>query len=92
MTTVPATTTEAVEPSVEAITAVPIDLTARCCACPAGRTQAFVRVLLSLPDGRSTDLMLCGHHYSQHETALAASPALISVQDERHRINEKPTS
>lgn len=92
MTAVPTTTTKADEPSVEAITAVPLALGDRCCACPSQRTQAFVRVVLSLPDGGSTDLLFCGHHYSQHETALAALPSFMSVQDERHRINEKPTS
>ena len=62
--------------------AKPLTLSDRCDSCGA---QAFVSV--SFPTG--SDLLFCGHHYRQHETALAAQGG--EARDERHRINEKPS-
>lgn len=40
---------------------------------------AYVRVALS-----AGDLVFCGHHYSNHETALATAGA--TIRDERKRL------
>ena len=40
---------------------------------------AYVRVALS-----TGDLVFCGHHYSNHETALATTGA--TIRDERKRL------
>ena len=61
----------------------------RCDQCPNGCSQAFVRAVKVL-NGKMLEVYLCGHHYREHEPALVASDWLI--QDERHRINEKPMS
>lgn len=60
----------------------PLTLMDRCDSCAA---QAFVAVTMT----SGSELLFCGHHYRQHETALAAQGARI--HDERHRINEKPS-
>lgn len=79
------------EPTVEAITAVPLTLADRCCACASGTSQAFVRVNLVADTGRRSELLFCGHHYNKHEAALAGRASVLSVQDEREKINEKPS-
>ena len=55
----------------------------RCDRCGA---QAFVRATVPAADG--LDLLFCGHHFSKNELQLLAGGA--TVQDERHRINERP--
>lgn len=46
--------------------------------------QAFVRVKLS-----ASDLLFCGHHYSQYEYIFIT--AGYDIDDQRSRINEKPS-
>jgi hypothetical protein len=53
--------------------------TDRCDRCTA---QAYVRVVL--PGG--SDLLFCGHHWSQHEAVLR--PRAEEVVDETHRLRE----
>ena len=60
----------------------PLQVADRCDRCPA---QAFVRVTLTT----GSELHMCGHHYNQHETALAATGA--EVDDYRHLINTRPS-
>lgn len=50
----------------------------RCDACS---SQAYVAV--DLGSGR---LLFCGHHYQQHEVALAT--VAVAVRDERYRLDE----
>lgn len=91
--TTPATLDKAhVEPTVEAITATPLTLADRCDACSSGTAQAFVRVNINNLDGQRAELLFCGHHYAQHEAALAARQTVLSVQDDRAKINDKPSS
>ncbi len=59
----------------------PLTLSDRCDSCGA---QAFVLVGV-----KGSELLFCGHHYRRHEAALLATG--VTVQDERHRINEKPS-
>lgn len=59
----------------------PLTLRDRCDRCGA---QAFVRAFL-----KDSDLLFCGHHYARYEMALAT--VVDRVQDERERINEKPS-
>lgn len=61
----------------------PLTLSDRCDSCAA---QAFVAVTLN----SGSELLFCGHHYRKHEAALIAQG--VTVHDERHRINEKPSS
>lgn len=49
----------------------------RCDRCNA---QAYVRVVL---EGGS-DLLFCGHHWDQHETAVR--PMAVDIVDELHRL------
>lgn len=93
MTTPTTTTTAAptVEPTVEAITAVPLTLADRCCATRSGTEQAFVRVSLIDEDGKPGEILLCHHHYVQHETTLATRATVTGIQDERGKINKKPS-
>lgn len=79
------------EPTVESIAAIPLTLKDRCCACSSGTAQAFVRVNILTIDGDEGELLFCGHHYAKHEAALAARETVLSVQDERDKINEKPS-
>jgi hypothetical protein len=60
---------------------MPLRLADRCDRCGA---QAFVRIYVG-----ELDLLLCGHDYHVNEVLLAAKGYV--VQDERHRINEKPS-
>lgn len=53
----------------------------RCDRCGA---QAFVRATLPAGGG---ELLFCGHHFRNHETALVGAGAVIL--DERHRLEEK---
>ncbi|MBG0833267.1 hypothetical protein HS041_36820 [Planomonospora sp. ID67723] len=62
----------------------PLKIADRCDQCGA---QAFVRVVF----GPSRDLLFCGHHYHRHEPTLVARHPYITVRDERHKINEKPS-
>ena len=59
----------------------PLNLSHRCDRCGA---QAFVRVTLN-----AGELLFCGHHYAKHEPTIG--PLALKVQDERDRINEKPS-
>lgn len=82
-------TTEVAEPTVAAIIAAPLTLVDRCDRCNA---QAFVKVtVMSSTDGKGVDLMFCGHHYAKYEPALRDRVTVLTVQDERSRINEKPS-
>ncbi len=60
----------------------PLQVADRCDRCPA---QAFVRVNLT----HGGELLMCGHHYSRHETALASTGA--EIDDYRHLINTRPS-
>lgn len=53
----------------------------RCDRCGA---QAFVAVMVT-----GVELLFCGHHYHQHELALL--PVTTQVNDQRDRINQKPS-
>lgn len=53
--------------------------TDRCDRCTA---QAYVRVIL--PGG--SDLLFCGHHWTQHEPVLR--PQADAVIDETHRLQD----
>lgn len=68
------------------VTVEPLKVADRCDECQA---QAFVRVSKQI-DGKPHDLLLCGHDYAKNELTFAASG--WAVQDERHRINQKPAS
>lgn len=59
---------------------MPVELnsTDRCDGCG---VQAWARV--RVPSGR--ELLLCGHHFAQHEAKLREADA--TWVDERHRIN-----
>ena len=48
--------------------------------------QAFVRVHF-----QHGYIDFCGHHFNDNEVALFASFPYAVVQDERHRINSKPS-
>lgn len=63
-------------------TIVPMKIADRCDKCAA---QAYVRV----HHISGTDLQFCGHHYSRFEVAFVSDEWL--VQDERDRINAKPS-
>lgn len=67
----------------------PLKLADRCDRCPNSCSQAFVRVVKVI-DGREYDLLLCGHHFNEHEPKLIAAAWL--VQDERLGINQSPMS
>lgn len=54
---------------------------------PSAVSRAYV--LVTLPSGRS--LTLCGHHYAEHELALAASGAVVT-DDRRDLLTVKPES
>ena len=58
------------------------DKTLRCDRCQA---QAFVWV-----NGLSGDLAFCGHHFAKWEDAIRNYA--FEIQDERHTINNKPSS
>lgn len=47
--------------------------------------QAWVRA--TFPSGH--DLLFCAHHYASHEAALLNAGA--TIQDERHKLNVKPS-
>lgn len=66
---------------------VPLTLLDRCDRCGA---QAFVRTSVLSSEGHPIDLLWCGHHFTSYETKLREIS--LSVQDERDRINEKPSS
>lgn len=51
----------------------------RCDRCP---SQAYVRVEIA----SGLELVFCGHHYAEHETALATRA--VRVRDERSRLLE----
>lgn len=57
----------------------------RCDACSA---QAFMIAHRKI-NGVDMELLFCGHHGREAEPALIAQG--FSIQDETHRINEKPT-
>lgn len=84
--TVPDTAEDAEKPVHE-----PLTLKDRCCACSTGTSQAFVRVFIRMAEGQIGDLLFCGHHFAQHEAALAGRDTLVSIHDEREKINEKPS-
>lgn len=63
----------------------PLRLADRCDQCNA---QAFVRVTF----GNGADLLFCGHHFHRHEVVLMARHSDLTVQDERDKINHKPTA
>lgn len=52
---------------------------ADCCG-----TQALVEITTD-----SGELLLCGHHFRRHESAIAA--AGYDVHDERHKLNVRPS-
>ncbi|MFB9723464.1 DUF7455 domain-containing protein [Planobispora longispora] len=62
----------------------PLKIADRCDQCGA---QAFVRVAF----GPERDLLFCGHHYNRHEPVLMTQYSHVTVTDERHRINQKPS-
>lgn len=59
-----------------------LTLADRCDRCGA---QAFA----SSHHGTHGSLLFCGHHFAKHEAGLIG--AGFEIQDERHRINEKPS-
>lgn len=67
----------------QTLTAPALSATDRCDRCAA---QAYVRVVL--PGG--SDLLFCGHHWSQHEQALR--PQAEQVVDETHRLTATQAS
>jgi hypothetical protein len=71
--------------TVKPATVVPLNLQDRCDRCQA---QAFVRASILTETGPS-ELLFCGHHFSKYEPKLRE--IALSVQDERQRINEKPS-
>lgn len=70
-------------------TTVPLTLLDRCDACQA---QAFVRVSILSTDGAPSELLFCGHHFNKHEPALITRETLVSIQDEREKINESASA
>jgi hypothetical protein len=58
-----------------------LSATDRCDRCAA---QAYVRVVLT----GGADLLFCGHHWSQHESALR--PQAETIVDETHRLTQAP--
>jgi hypothetical protein len=54
----------------------------RCDSC---RAQAFMRAT----KGGRADLLFCGHHGRRHQASLIAQGFI--VDDQTHRINEKPS-
>ena len=80
-----ATTEEQVMEATPTKTTPELRLADRCDRCGA---QAFVVTEHDLPDGRSVELLFCGHHYAKHEEHLAPHLAL----DARDRINERGTA
>lgn len=60
-----------------------LSATDRCDRCSA---QAYVKVVLS----GGSDLLFCGHHWSQHEAALR--PQAEAVVDETHRLTQAPAA
>jgi hypothetical protein len=74
-----------------AVTAVPLTLADRCCACASGTSQAFVRVSILSSEGNPSELLFCGHHYAKHEAALASRDTVLAIHDQRDRINERPS-
>jgi hypothetical protein len=61
----------------------PLALADRCDACRTA--QAFVRVVLG-----GTDLLLCGHHYADHEPVLLAMGWAV-YEDARTAVNSRPS-
>jgi hypothetical protein len=59
----------------------------RCDRCGA---QAFVAVRVTNQEGTQTVLLFCGHHYHTHGVALEV--VATDIADQRHRINDKPSS
>lgn len=53
----------------------------RCDSCG---SAAYVRILLEAAGGV---VDLCSHDYRKHEAAIIATPGLIRVIDERHRLD-----
>lgn len=70
------------------ITHEPLKLADRCDQCGES-SQAFVKAIKEF-DGKQYDMLLCGHHYREHEPKLVAEGWYI--QDERDNINQKPMS
>jgi hypothetical protein len=61
----------------QTLAAPALSATDRCDRCAA---QAYVRVVLN----GGSDLLFCGHHWSQHEAVLR--PKAETVIDETHRL------
>ena len=79
------TTTEEQVMEAPTMTSPELRLADRCDRCGA---QAFVITEYPLPDGRSSHLLFCGHHYRANQEQLATHVVL----DARDRINERGTA
>ena len=61
----------------------------RCDACGA---RAYVAVGIAVTkDGKpaTTELLFCGHHFDDHEPALAASPLTRGIKNERALLHKE---
>ncbi len=76
----------------DALTATPVEVglyelrvADRCDSCGA---QAFA-VASKKVEGKQMEVLLCGHHLRESTPSLIAQG--FSIQDDTHRINEKPS-